>query len=89
MQTKQRTRCAEKDDRPWDIVLLEGCSQRERDTDACHRDEVVPARVADPRQCVHFGIHANGASPDDATALEFGAPGRGKAEVMPGYGKAT
>jgi hypothetical protein len=59
-----RTRCTEQDDRPWDIVLLECSSQRERDTDTRHGDEVVSARMADPRQRVHFRIHADGASPD-------------------------
>lgn len=43
--------------------------------------------MSDPRQRVHFGIHADGASPD--AAFEFGAPGGGEAEIVPGHGKAT
>ena len=65
-------------------MLLEGCSKRERDADTCHRDKVVPAAVADSRQRVHFGVHADDASTRRA-ALELCAPGGREAEVIPSH----
>jgi len=64
-------------------MLLEGCSKRERDGDSRHRDKVVPTAVANSRQRVHFGVHADDASTRRA-ALELCAPGSRKAEVIPG-----
>ena len=82
-----RTRCTEQDDRPCDIMLLKSSAQRKRDTDARHRDQVVSARMADPRQRVHFRIYADGPAP--ALIFIFSAPGRTQAEIMPGHGEAT
>ena len=65
-------------------MLLEGGSKRERDADTCHRDKVVPTAVADSRQRVHLGVHADDASTRRA-ALELCAPGGREAEVIPSH----
>lgn len=91
-KSKSRTRSAEQDHRPWNIVLLQSSSEGEGDGHTCHRDEIMPTGMSDPRQCIHLGVHADDASESEsprAAALEFCAPGGGEAEVLPGHREAA
>jgi hypothetical protein len=45
--------------------------------------------MSNPRQRVHFGVHADDAPGSSRAAPEFCAPGGGKAEVLPGHREAA
>ena len=80
MQPPPHTRRAEKYDLSGNIVFFHSCLDTKCNAHASNRDQIVSACMPNPRECIHFRVHAHHGS--ICTVLECGAPCGSELEIV-------